>query len=562
MPTTAELIERHKKAMAAPKAEKSTAELIAQHQQLSKPKRAKTPEFESFLRGAAQGASLGYADELTGALEAAGDVLTGKARTQDILDQYRKRREESRLAYKTAQQDSPYWYGGGELTGGLATTAIPGLSFAKGASLGSKLGTAAKLGAAVGGGASEADLTKGEAADLATDVGLGAAAGGVLQGGLSGLGAAARQLSPTNVAKKSANIFLNAPEQITEKYMRNPQAIKDAELIHQVGTGFTEEALPALKRLTTEGSKASRELLKQEGKTIPRARVAQIYDEAAEEIAQKSEGIITDPQKAAAYKAFKQAAKKYSADVDPTTGQALPEALSTNRLKDELQSLDRMTEYKIGPGAFGKVDNTLKKQVRKRLDEELKGISPEYAKMMPEVAADAQLLGKATDLSKSPAGFTNLFKKLARDEYGTGQIPRKTLEAVDARLGTNYVQRAENAMVKEAFDKSVTQGSMNVNKFAAMLRDVPVIKFIAPLVGASVDKYGRKMTMAAVDNAMALQRVAETKSAQELSALLNPIIRTAQAGNKPAALTLMMFNQANPNIDYGKITAEQQGMRE
>lgn len=560
MPTTAELIEKHKRATSSGGG--STADLIAKHKKLTEPKRAKTPEFESFLRGGAQGVTLGFADEIAGALEAAKDVAVGPTKFENLLDQYRKRRDESRLAYKAAQQDSPYWFGAGEFGGGLATTAIPGMALAKGASIGQKLGTAAKLGGAVGLGAGEADITKGDIGGAAGEAAMGATTGAVLQGGLSGLGAAAKSVTPTNVAKKLGNVFLNAPEQITEKYMRDPAAIKGAPLIHEVGTEFAEEAVPALKRLTTEGSAASRALLAKEGKTIPRSRIAQIYDQAADDILEKSEGVISDPQKAAAYKAFKQQARKFTQDVDPVTGEVIPENLTTNRLKDELQSLDRMVEYKIGPGAFGKVDSNLKKQVRKQLDTELKTLSPEYKKMMPEVAADAELLNKATDLSKSPAGFTNLFKRLARDEYGTGQIPRKTLELIDQRLGTNYVQRAENAMVKEAFDKSLTQGSMNVNKFAAMLRDVPVIKYIAPLVGATVDKYGRKLTMAAVDSAMALQRLADTGNAQKLQSMLEPLVKTAQAGNKAAAITLLMFNQANPNFDYGRIKAEQEGLYE
>lgn len=538
----------------------TTEELFGQTEQPIK--RAETPEFESFLRGAAQGATLGYADEMAGALEAAGDVLFGDAKTKDLLDQYRKRREESRVAYKAAQQDSPYWFGAGELGGGLATTAIPGMALAKGASLGQKLGTAAKLGGAVGIGAGEADITKGDIGGAVEEAAMGATVGSVLQGGMSALGAVARQFDPRSAAKKLANLIFNTPEEITEKYIKNPDLIKGTEKIYDVGTEFAEEAVPSLKRLTTEGSAASRALLAKEGGVIPRAKVAQIYNDAAEDILAKSEGVISDPQKAAAYKAFKQQAKKFSQDVDPVTGMDIPENLSTNRLKDELQSLDRMVEHKIGPGAFGKVDANLKKQVRKQLDTELKTISPEYKKMMPEVAADAELLSQATELAKSKAGFTNLFKRLSQDKEGTGQIPRKTLELVDQRLGTNYVQRAEDAMIRKAFDTSVTQGSMNVNKFAAALRDVAIIKYIAPVIGAAVDKYGRKMTMKTVDKAIALDRSLKEGLGKELLDALDPLIKTAQAGNKASALTLLMFNQANPNFDYGRIKAEQEGLYE
>lgn len=527
---------------------------------MAPPKRAQIPEFESFLRGGAQGATFGLADEIAGGVEGAGDVLVGGYNLSDLMDRYRARRDESRINFGAAEQDNPLAYGGGQFAGGLATTAIPGVNFIKGADWLSKAKTASKLGAAAGLGASEADLTRGDLGGAAGDVALGGTVGAGLQLGMTGLGSAARSLTPRNLAKKSANVFLNTPEQITEKYIADPGIISRAEPVYKVGTEFVEEGLPGLKRLATEGSAASRKLLREEGGSIPRSRVAEIYNKAAEDIADKAEGVISDPQKAAAYKAFKTAARKYSADIDPTTGRRLPDNLSTNRLKDELQSLDRMTEYKIGPGSFGKVDNTLKKQVRKQLNEELGAISPAYKELIPQVAEDARLLGEAKDLSKSKSSFTNLFKKLSRDEYGAGQIPRETLEKVDARLGTNYVKRAEDAMIKQAFDSSITNGSMNVNKFAAMGRDIPVVKYIAPLVGAAVDKYGRKMTVAAVDKANTLHKIAETQTAQEILRTLQPLFNTAQAGNKAAALTLMMFQRANPNLDYGKLKAQQEGL--
>lgn len=506
--------------------------------------RAQTPKFESFLRGAAQGGSFGLADEATGAGEALGSAVFGKDKILDLLDNYRKYRDESRVNYGQAKEDNPYSYGGGELTGGLATAVIPGFGVAKNASLLNKLLTATGTGAAVGLGTSTADLTKGELGDLVSDTTVGGVTGAATQGVLSGLGAAANALVPKNAAKKLANVFLNTPEQITEKYMQNPKAIKNAELIHKVGTEFNDEALEKLKRLVTEGSAESRELLAGEGSTIPKAEVAAIYNKAANQIAKQSEWVISDPQKLAAYNSFKEAASNFSNDIDPVTKKAIPEFLSTNRLKDELQSLDRLTYYNITKGAFDKVDNTLKKGVKRTLNEELGKISPAYKEMMPEVAADAKLLEEATALSKSPAGFTNLFKRLATDEYGTGQIPRKTLEKVDARLGTTYVTRAENAMVKQAFDKSITNGSMNVNKFAAMLRDVPGVKYIAPLVGATVDKYGRALTMLAVDTSIYLQNLArDSRNIQEFTRIMTALSDAAKKGNTVAALTMQFFDE-------------------
>ena len=516
----------------------STRDLFAGENQTV---RAKTPQVESALRGAAQGVTMGLADEATGLAEAGGRALFGSDKIRDLLGNYRKYRDESRQNYGYAKEDNPKTYMGSEIGGGIATGFIPGMGLAKGAGLGGKLAHAAKMGGLAGFGTSTSDLSKGDIKGAAVDTSLGAGLGMGVQGLMSGAGAILENIDPRKAAKKLANVFLNTPEQITEKYMKNPAAVKGAERIYEVGTDFGENALEELKKLTTEGSAASRAILSKEGARIPRAKVAEIYQDAADKILKQSEGIISDPQKLAAYNSFKASAEQFA----PTGN--VDDFISTNRLKDELQSIDRLTDYGIGSGAFGRVDDTLKKGVRRTLNEELGKTSPAYKAMMPEVAADAKLLEEAKGLAKSPAGFTNLFKRLARDEYGTGQIPKETLRKIDLRLGTDYVQRAENAMVKEAFDKSITNGSMNVNKFAAMLRDVPGLKYIAPLVGATVDKYGRKMTMSAVDSAIKLDNFLQGKGPQEIVKALAPLREAARNGDMAAGLTVMFLDENKPS---------------
>lgn len=128
---------------------------------------------ESAIRGAAQGATLGFADELTGGAEAAGDVLSGKAKIQDLIDKYRQHRDESRANYTAAQQANPNTYLGGELGGGIATAFVPGLG-------GASVGKAAALGAAAGLGGSTGDITKGEVLEPALKTGGGALLGGAI----------------------------------------------------------------------------------------------------------------------------------------------------------------------------------------------------------------------------------------------------------------------------------------------------------------------------------------------------------------------------------------------
>lgn len=123
---------------------------------------------ESAARGLAQGGSLGFADEITGAVESA---FTDKP--------YEQARNESRANYKRAQEANPATYTTSEIGGGLATAFVPGANIAKGASLGKAALQAAALGAGTGAGYSDADNIK----DLAIDTGIGAGIGGALGAG-------------------------------------------------------------------------------------------------------------------------------------------------------------------------------------------------------------------------------------------------------------------------------------------------------------------------------------------------------------------------------------------
>lgn len=156
---------------------------------------AKTSGVESFARGAAQGISLGFADELAGVVESA---MSAKS--------YRQARDESRANYARAQEDNPITYGAGELGGGVATALLP-VGVASMAARG--LAGAAALGGAAGAGMSEADLTEGDVGGLARDTALGAGAGALTHGALTLAGKAARAVAPR--ARAAAEEYARSP---------------------------------------------------------------------------------------------------------------------------------------------------------------------------------------------------------------------------------------------------------------------------------------------------------------------------------------------------------------
>ncbi len=136
--------------------------------------------FESFGRGALQGATLGYADEISGAIES---LFTDKTYTQA--------RDEARQANAAASTAHPFLSAAGEIGGGIASAFVPGLGLAKGASLAKTALTLGAQGAAAGLGGSNAELA-GPNRDIGGAV-KDTLTGGVVGAGVGGLAHVAGQ---------------------------------------------------------------------------------------------------------------------------------------------------------------------------------------------------------------------------------------------------------------------------------------------------------------------------------------------------------------------------------
>lgn len=127
---------------------------------------------ESLARGAAQGATLGFADEISGGAEALWQKANGDPTQFGKL--YESFRDQSRENFKKAEDANPKTYLAGEIGTGIATAFIPGVAAAKGAKLAQVAGRAAGIGATAGAGYSKAD----NALDLGKDIAVGGALGG------------------------------------------------------------------------------------------------------------------------------------------------------------------------------------------------------------------------------------------------------------------------------------------------------------------------------------------------------------------------------------------------
>lgn len=215
---------------------------------------------ESLGRGAAQGASLGFADELAGVGSAIGDWLGRKVgggieTGQSMGDVYREGRDESRAAYKAAQTAHPYVYGGGEIGGAIASGLIPGAGAGKLGLTGAK--AAAGLGALEGAvqsvGASEAEGAK----ELLGD----AVRGGVLGGALGGVAHAAFGRYANSAVKRHAEhiadeVLGNAPSAFKKRFASIQQLAPDVfdndPALRKAVNSASDEGLEAVNSRLTQ----------------------------------------------------------------------------------------------------------------------------------------------------------------------------------------------------------------------------------------------------------------------------------------------------------------------
>lgn len=157
---------------------------------------------ESALRGAAQGATFGFAPAIAGAAEAIPTALnaaSGTGSMQDILDAYRKARDASKTKFDAAEKANPKTFMAGSLAGGLAPALLTGGASAEGSlakGLASSLPVSAETAAGALTGAGYGALSgagqavsSGEGLEQgAKDVAANAAGGALLGGAASKLG--------------------------------------------------------------------------------------------------------------------------------------------------------------------------------------------------------------------------------------------------------------------------------------------------------------------------------------------------------------------------------------
>lgn len=155
-------------------------------------------DLEDLGIGLAQGATLGGADELIGAAQAAFDVAATEKTIQDLPALYREYQRIQQQKLKEAEERSPYLVGAGELAGSFA---VPGVGLAKGGVSTAKLLSPL---AAQGALSSEGEIES-SPEELAKGAALGATVGAVLPTaarGVSAVGQKALEKAETAISPR------------------------------------------------------------------------------------------------------------------------------------------------------------------------------------------------------------------------------------------------------------------------------------------------------------------------------------------------------------------------
>lgn len=337
-------------------------------------------KMEALARGAGQGATLGFGDEINAGVQAAGIKLAGQTGSQKSLGQlYRENRDTFRREDAAAKAAHPWVYGAGQVAGGAPLALATGGGAAAGA--GRIIGTGAALGGATSLGESTAQTPLGMAGDAA----LGAAFGAAVPAGVLGLGKAIPAVS--GALRKGAigtarRILVNKTGSLSAAKALPAEAVQevlDSGVIKPLGTSAgAAQRLEGLRE--TVGDQYGRivDALEKAGITGPDAQaLAQQY--AAEGSAAGAQSM--NPAVPGIYaSAAEQVASK------PTTGGRL--GLSQGeQLKRSLQGMAKSAYKKLEPGEVGQAHEAAASMMRQAIEDEIATQAPNAAPETQAIAA-------------------------------------------------------------------------------------------------------------------------------------------------------------------------------
>lgn len=505
-------------------------------------------ELESALRGLAQGASFGFSDEMTGAVES---IFTDKT--------YQQSRDESRQNNLEAQTANPTSYMAGEIGAAVGTTFIPGLGVlnaGKGARLAEIATKAALQGGLTGAGLSNEEDISGIARDTIQGATIGGAMGAtaskasdLISGAVSKVG---NKIDDNILLKKLGKGVFGVDEKATENYLANPARVNSAYSMGELAEGVLDKSdnTSVLNELRTKSS----ELSNTAWKTLDsKAGLDKsLINEAINSyIDDPKSGLLIDG--VVVGNAQEMALKKLEA-LKKQIGQ-LGNNISEENLKRIIQNLDDNINWNA-PDA-GPTNDAIK-NLRTFIDVNLKDQNPAYKKAMSAVE----------DVTKANEQVKSVFQnRLNPDNYDKFNKAVKNLinkdelsaasQAVDKiKEHTNYDLRQDiyDSWTKSQFDKGDINGSRRTLLGTVIGGSVgsaggPVGSTVGGAVGGAVgftsDRYAGPMFKSLLNGKLSMDNFI-SQHGQVLGKFTKPLKEAASRGNQALAATHFILASRNP----------------
>lgn len=539
------------------------------------PEEAEISELESFGRGALQGATFGFADEIYGGLRQIGsdvsDVFTGQkpegfvepvrdemgrvANPDELVSPvYKRERDLVRGANQEAEAQNPASFASGQIGGGVASSFVPGAAAlipAKGARFLTALGKGAAAGGLTAAGLSEEE----EIEDIAKDIKQGALTGAAVGGAMNRAAPLARGFVRASkwAGRKMGNLLFDLTDDQIELMVRNPKAVRNALSPEQL----TEEASSAFKKMQGLISKAveGADDTLRSGKSFEQGAFGknQLKDVIKEQVDSIE---VIGPVQRKMIRTLNQFNKTID-DISDNT-------ISEKEMKKLIQAVDQNINY--ADQTQSQVNNALK-SLRFSFDDLLKQQNPDYAKAQRPVA----LLTGALKKARKDLGF--------KQETGQGFVPtdttlsklkslpsdrklfsQKNIERMDRLAGTELLDQATATGINESTRAGVTQGSRNTLYGGSILGTGGAI-LGGPMVGAAgaaigttagfmKDRFGRRAGKALITGGSeAIQNlrsaVQKPQFVQSMGKFSAPLVEAAQKGSGQLGVTHYLLFKNN-----------------
>jgi hypothetical protein len=419
---------------------------------------------ESALRGGAQGVSFGFPDEATAKFES--------MMNKDV--KYEQALQESRAAYKRAQEANPITYTLSEIAGGVLPALIPtGATQATGAASLARLATLGLgTGALSGLGYSEGKTT----GEVAKDVAIGGALGGGLPVLGRGIAKGVQSLKPIadEAVKTSLTGFTGKTRAFLDQIEKNPTQVKRIE--EKFAGDIQQEILPEINAKIND------------------FMTKNPYKDRAVQGSQKAINAIPDDtfiSRDTGTNVINNYLKELEKDTVSQTAEDARAILNTylkrfentkeqipgREIKKTLQNLDSDIEKKFGgygnPFANDEASKAIK-GLRFAWDNELKTKVPDYEKIMKKVRRDASASESLTNRFATKEGvnsgkisaFTDRLLKQQEKIMSTPEIKTdiKRIEAISrlpqSEIGLQTIgQDIKDIGLKKAIESRGNQGT-------------------------------------------------------------------------------------------------------